>query len=180
MGGYGSGRWGGYSKKATVEESLALTMAPLRDALVRGPGVSGSVTWSRNGETVARIGYTTETAGEGLAVRLKYTVDGKPVDCLVHLAETKTSLGGRRWYFRCPADGCGRRAEKLYLPPGGAVFACRACYGLTYESCQESHRFDKLLSSIAASMGQGLTGADVGRILRKGRNRTEPRKRRTN
>ncbi len=30
-----------------------------------------------------------------------------------------------------------RRCGKLYLPPGGRHYGCRACYELSYESAQE-------------------------------------------
>ena len=29
---------------------------------------------------------------------------------------------------------CGRRVQKLYLPPGGRQFGCRHCYHLGYET----------------------------------------------
>ena len=29
---------------------------------------------------------------------------------------------------------CGRRVQKLYLPPGGRQFGCRDCYDLGYET----------------------------------------------
>ncbi len=47
---------------------------------------------------------------------------------------------------------------KLYYPPGGIYFGCRQCYKLTYESCQESHKYDGLWRS----MGFDPT---VGRLL---------------
>ncbi|MEX2367477.1 MAG: hypothetical protein WD601_12795 [Pseudohongiellaceae bacterium] len=42
--------------------------------------------------------------------------------------------GGERPWFLCPARGCGRRVAILY---GGAIFACRHCHGLVYESQRE-------------------------------------------
>jgi hypothetical protein len=36
------------------------------------------------------------------------------------------------------------RVGKLYLPPRGVYLGCRHCYEFTYESCQESHEYDKL------------------------------------
>jgi len=49
--------------------------------------------------------------------------------------------------------GCGRRVGKLYLPPGGRYFGCRQCHDLTYTSCQESHRYDRLFGRLAADTG---------------------------
>jgi hypothetical protein len=36
--------------------------------------------------------------------------------CRVCLESTPCHLGGERWWFLCPR--CGRRAGKLFLPPG--------------------------------------------------------------
>jgi hypothetical protein len=48
---------------------------------------------------------------------------------------------------------CGRRVGKLYLPPAGRYFGCRVCHGLTYQSCQESGKYDSLYREIAADLG---------------------------
>ncbi|NPU98912.1 MAG: hypothetical protein HPY51_17075 [Candidatus Omnitrophica bacterium] len=58
----------------------------------------------------------------------------------IYLVATRPHYGGRRWWFECPA--CGRRCFKLYLPPGATVFACRACYDLTYRSAQEANSYN--------------------------------------
>ena len=58
----------------------------------------------------------------------------QPMEYPVHLEWTECNLGGRRVWFRCPASGCGRRAAILY---GGAVFACRHCHQLAYQSQRE-------------------------------------------
>ena len=75
----------------------------------------------------------------------------------VSLTRTYPHFGGVRWWFTCPLilDGerCGRRAGKLYLPPGAGHFGCRHCHDLTYRSCQESHKFDDLYRTLAADTG---------------------------
>jgi hypothetical protein len=38
---------------------------------------------------------------------------------------------GQRNYYNCP--NCGKRHTKLYLKPGGHLFACASCYNLKYE-----------------------------------------------
>ena len=168
MGGSGSGRWGSHRKRTTVEESLDLTMRPFIEALRLGPGTAGTVTWTRksDGTKTASIGYALEPSGEGLALRFHYTADGIPQDYPVRVASAPMPRGGKRWFFLCP--DCGRKASKLYKKPGRARFACRTCLGLTYESCQESHRFDSLFSSIAKNVGEGLSPKDVERILKQG------------
>jgi Zn-finger protein len=54
----------------------------------------------------------------------------------VYLDWTPCHFGGQRPWFLCPAHGCGRRVALLY---GGAIFACRHCHQLTYQSQRESH-----------------------------------------
>ncbi len=49
------------------------------------------------------------------------------------LVSTGCPLGGGRWWFECPARGCGHRRAKLYRPTF-SWWACRVCYGLTYQS----------------------------------------------
>jgi len=70
-------------------------------------------------------------------VHLTYTLsDGRSgdrrFDYPVLLETTRPHLGGLRWWFICPR--CGRRAQKLYHPPGGNRFGCRNCHHLTYRS----------------------------------------------
>ena len=48
---------------------------------------------------------------------------------------------------------CGRRAAKLHLPPRARYFGCRQCHGLTYTSCQESHKDDALFRMLAGRLG---------------------------
>jgi hypothetical protein len=69
----------------------------------------------------------------------------------------------------CPAvkDGvyCGGRVTKLFLPPGSAVFGYRDCYDLTYQSCQESHKYDKVFGHIE---GADIESLSVTQALRLG------------
>ena len=169
MGGSGSNRWGNHTKKTTVEGCLFLTTKPLRKALAYGPGWSGTVNWSRNGEAFAWLSYATEALDSGLAIRLQYSTGSgqtkKSADYLVQVASPPARLGGVRWFFLCPLEvngtACRRRVAKLYLPPGRLHFGCRHCYSLTYASAQESHRFDGLYTLLAAQMGRGFSSERV-------------------
>jgi hypothetical protein len=38
-----------------------------------------------------------------------------------------------------------------------AGFGCRRCHELTYTSCQESHKFDRLYGRIAREFGKGFS-----------------------
>lgn len=60
--------------------------------------------------------------------------DWENMEYPVYLENTVCHLGGQRVWFRCPAQGCGKRVAILY---GGKVFACRHCHQLAYESTRE-------------------------------------------
>lgn len=169
MGGYGSGRWGCHLKKVTVEDALVLDVKTFKEALSHGPGRGGVLTWSRGGKASSALSFSVEEGDGGLAVRLSYSKGGEETHYRVSLGGVTLPSGGRRWYFRCPivAQGgpCDRRTMKLYLPPGGLVFGCRECHGLTYTSSQEAHRFDRLFAGIAASIGQGYTPQAVKKAM---------------
>jgi hypothetical protein len=129
MGGFGSGRHG---ERPTVENGLTLDINRLirQQCIVPGNHLAGTLTWGNN---VASIGYEASLVSPDTAwVRLQYSVNGQPEDYLVRLTSTSCRYGGRRWWWKCPRSG--RRAAKLYLPPGGTVFAARHVYGLAYRS----------------------------------------------
>ncbi|MEF8727222.1 MAG: hypothetical protein V5B34_03250 [Accumulibacter sp.] len=67
--------------------------------------------------------------------------DWQTMDYPVWLEWTACTLGGRRAWFRCPANGCGRRVALLYLG-GAGIFACRHCYRLAY-ACQRETADDR-------------------------------------
>jgi hypothetical protein len=58
---------------------------------------------------------------------------------------------------------CGRRVGKVYLPNWGRYFGCRHCYGLTYASCQKSHKDDAFLRRMGAEMG--LSAREAAKLL---------------
>jgi len=73
---------------------------------------------------------------------------------------TACHLGGVRPWFVCSvySDGryCGRRAAILY--GAGELFACRRCYGLAYESQQQTarHRGLEQARKIRMRLGGGV------------------------
>jgi hypothetical protein len=160
MGGYGSGRWSGYSKKATVEDARTLTMSKLyRDGILK-PG-SYSLTWTNTttGEATGSIGYTIHRGLDGdpanhLYMILKYEL-GKQHESIeepVRLGATRPTFGGVRHWFTCPliVEGrpCNRRTGKLHLIGGCKYFGCRHCLNLTYTSRQSHEKRLDLLSKL--------------------------------
>jgi hypothetical protein len=165
MGGSGSGRWRWHDKKATVEECLILSAGRLaRDGIIAQSPGSGWLSWTNTatGEQTASLGYSREADNDLVVLRLRYTVSGRNgdasvVDEPIWLRSTPSVVGGWRWWIACPLivndRVCGRRVGKLYLPPGARYFGCRHCHDLTYTSCQESHRYDRLFGRVAAETG---------------------------
>jgi hypothetical protein len=154
MGGCGSGRCAGHTKKQTVEDCRALDANRwMREGILRqGIMRSGVWAWSNahTGEKIAAIGFQVDSTDEAAPwVRLHYTVDGQPLDYRIGLRTTRPRYGGVRWWFACPlqvrGEPCNRRVGKLYLPPAGRYFGCRQCHGLTYTSAQQhDQRVDRV------------------------------------
>jgi hypothetical protein len=92
------------------------------------------------------------------SVVLAYRDEAKgAVAAVIELDKTIPFFGGVRWWFVCPS--CKRRAAKLYIPMRHDSFLCRRCHGLTYQTSQDSHRFDNLFSSIAGDQGNEVRSA---------------------
>ena len=144
MGGLGSGRWGMYRKRLTVEQCCTLDARQLRATL---------------GDAIDLI--------TGRAVTFAYTaLPGEPpVQCTVWLVTTTRPQGGQHQRLLCPLlkDGepCHRRVERLYLPPGERQFGCKECHRLTYRSSQQNHLYDRLAQALGLTprqLRQSITG----------------------
>jgi hypothetical protein len=151
VGGFGSGgsRW--QRRKLTVDESLALDMGEFRSRLF--PRAAGTIIWTWASGNKSSIGYYVSRNDGGLIFTIHYRWrDSEQVRIPVRLQETATQFGGRRWWFTCPlvvnGMACHRRAGKLFLPPGAKYFGCRTCHALTYRSCQEAHRDDRVFARL--------------------------------
>jgi len=171
------GRWP-WSNRYTVEGCRSLSVTDMLKAGVfeKGLGNYWVSRWTNStGEKVASISYWVQSGETGsLCLRLSHTItrhntDEKiSLDYPVELTSTPCNYGGVRYWFICPLVinniHCERRVGKLYLPPGGKYFGCRHCYNLTYTSCRESHRFDRLFTMIANDV-PGATPDMVKEIL---------------
>lgn len=135
MGGIGSGRryQGG---KDTTSDMRALDIRRLqRDGLLK-PGMAFGWNWLRGGETVASIQIQTEADRVILNYRRRSNGgEWQPIESPVYLEWTGLHFGGRRAWFLCPVQGCGRRVAILF---GGSIFACRHCHKLAYTSQRET------------------------------------------
>jgi hypothetical protein len=151
MGGYGSGRWRGHTKKNVVEDCRVLDMNLwAREGILReGIHHFGGWKWcsAATGEETASIGYEVNTTDMNFPwVRLYYTFTRtqEHMNYKIRLQTTQPYVGGVHWWFTCPLlrleRACNCRVSKLYLPPGSRYYGCRHCYDLTYQSCQESDK----------------------------------------
>lgn len=159
MGGTGSGRWGGYEKKRTTEESWMLDMRRLWASFFAARSIAASCDAVRIEDgALARVSFVLLPVGVmGVDVKISFREGsgllGRRVEQRIPLRPTFPHVGGIRWYFSCPIekeDGepCARRAQKLYRPLGAKLFGCRKCHDLTYESCQRSRAYDSLHAKI--------------------------------
>jgi hypothetical protein len=165
LGGYGSGP-GGFSSKLTVEDCLNLKIEKLfQDRLIGLWKSSGSLVWRNTdtGEQTDSIGFRLDTDFENwITLTLEYTVTNREdkkteIKEPIRITYTRPNYGGKRWWFHCPliknGRPCNRRVGRLYLPSGGNYFGCRHCYDLTYTSCQDSHKYDRLYALVAKNAG---------------------------
>jgi hypothetical protein len=144
MGGLGSGRYadrGG--SKPLADGMLRVDVRDLKREERFMPGQQFSWRWTRGGEPSGNIRITMDHADQRpQAMRLIYTVTaqgGEPrsIDEHVGLDWEACRFGGRRAWMRCP--GCTRRVAVLY---GGALFRCRLCHCVAYNS-QNEDRMDR-------------------------------------
>lgn len=153
MGSIGSGRrnQGG---KATTGNHWALDVRQLQrdDLLIHGR--SFGLNWMRNGKPVVSITVQTEADSVILNYRHQRGGEWKSEKYPVRLEWTGCTFGGRRAWFLCPAQGCGRRVAILY---SGGIFACRHCYKLAY-ACQRQSADDRAMrraDNIRQQLGWG-------------------------
>lgn len=148
MGGFGSGRKSEVNC-TDVCRSIDIRRWQREGNLVPGNHFIGQSI--RNGKKMTSISVRVEVS----QLRLTYTHQRNSgisdnLDYPVRLQMTSCHYGGVRYWFACPADGCGRRVAILYRDRGGKYFACRHCYQLAYKSQREtaSDRADRKANKI--------------------------------
>ena len=139
MGGWGSGSYYRMnSGKNTAESSLPLDIRKLKRAGCLTPGKYFGWQWSTGGNVHSSIGATVHKDYLLLQYTHRKTEDIKQ---RIYFDRTPCNYGGERIWFYCPH--CGRRCAVVY--GAGKYFACRKCYDLTYETCNETPR-DRIAS----------------------------------
>ncbi len=137
--GSGLGRQHG---RKTTSDMHPLDIRRLQKAGVLKPGQVFGWQWTVCGKEVSSIQARTEVDCVILIYKNRSSNgEWRPMEYAVDLEWTPCTLGGRRVWFRCPAQGCGRRVAVLF---GGAIFACRHCHELAYQ-CQRETDDDRAL-----------------------------------
>ena len=139
MGGRGSGNWNRFESKTLAEDCLSIDIRQLNRMGGLEPWKRYNLTW-KNGSNII-----IKTKQE--AIELSYTISRKGQQCKdvhvdVPLSWSACNYGGKRPWFICPGNGCGKRVAKLYL--GGDRFLCRCCYDLVYSSQRKEKGFRML------------------------------------
>lgn len=98
--------------------------------VVSGRRVSPGVAFQR-----VEICVDYEVVQVGFRARARHWRQNKALVQHVRLSWTQCGFGGRRPWFLCPVEGCGKRVAKLYLGQRGYI--CRHCVGLKYRSQSE-------------------------------------------
>ena len=76
--------------------------------------LSGTISWSRNGNATGSISIQVNTQPEIPYIELGYKCNEAPINYRVQLISTPSNLGkGVVWYFICPYTG--KRCRKLYF-----------------------------------------------------------------
>ena len=126
-------RWS--SCKATTSDCYRLDVRWLQREGLLLPGRYSPLTWSCNGEPPGSINLRSEIVRVILSYRHRRLDESwQEREYSVTLEWTRCHYGGSRPWFRCPANGCGRRVTVLY---GGGIYAYRQCHQLVYESKRE-------------------------------------------
>jgi hypothetical protein len=112
------------------------------------PGRWFTLSWKRSGVNKGWI--QGRTTNEAVILSYKHRrgemEEWKSEEYPVSISYSPCNYGGERPWLHCPARGCGRRVAILY---GGAIFACRHCHQLGYES-QRERDYERRLSRAQA------------------------------
>ena len=171
MGGFGSGDWADVAKRKTaVELCMSISAKSLKDNGFFAENKSGAISWTNEfSELIGSVKIQSFVNGNGNKTHIELAIEGFVTSRQkIGLTTTPCNYGGWRWWFVCPLvkNGiyCGNRVTKLFLPPAAEFFGCRQCYDLTYESCQRSHKYDRVLEHIPEDLD--LSGLRINQVLR--------------
>ena len=141
MGGPGSTRWRGHTKRDLVETTPRIYLSELaRGGAFQDHDTAGSIEWtSDSGQLLAKAEFLISAPMENRSRDCQIGVslpDKSRFLVNIDLEPVRTRFGGYWWIACCPVSDCDRRAVKLYLDTSGERIGCRFCLGLTHRSSQ--------------------------------------------
>ena len=141
------GQWQRTNKKRLVSACLQLDIARIGkdvDFEHQACYLPSLTRGGRHQEVKNRI-HLEVIPGEG--VILQHTYQNQKVEpYLVPVTSTTPNYGGKRYWFLCPNQTCGRRVRILY---GGKQYLCRHCHRLTYQTSQQSSKLTSIDNRLA-------------------------------
>ncbi len=146
MGGWGSGRQGLNDPKRLTSDFLRIDVRRLAQLKFFGEERCAYGTLaSPDGKSIA-------FACHRYQIELRYSFHGESLCYPVALDWTVCHYGGKRPWFLCPGEGCGKRVAVLF---GGKYFLCRKCRDLTYPCQREelADRASRRVDKIRARLG---------------------------
>lgn len=139
-----------YTFPTLYNEALQLSISKLKGWGYLAPGQikSGTINWSRHGESTGSISITANTRSEQPYIELDYKYRDEPRKYKVYLTSTPSNLNrGEIWYFICPQTN--KRCRKLYSI-GGYFLHREAFKGCMYETQTQSKKYRQLDKTLGA------------------------------
>ena len=137
-----------YTFPTLFDEVLQISMTKLKEWEYLNPEQikSGTLTWSRNGNTTGSISIMVNTYSDQQYIELDYKYKDEPRKYKVQLVSISSNLGkGVIWYFLCPVTN--KRCRKLYSI-GGYFLHREAFIGCLYESQIHSKKYRRMDKTI--------------------------------
>ena len=139
-----------YTFPTLYNEALQLSISKLKGWGYLAPGQikSGTINWSRHGESTGSISITANTRSEQPYIELDYKYRDEPRNYKVYLTSTPSNLNkGEIWYFICPHTK--KRCRKLYSI-GGYFLHREAFSGCMYKTQTQSKKYRELDKTLGA------------------------------
>ena len=172
MGGIGSGGYAHQRIKGTVTNDRALDIRYWQREGVMKPGLRFEVRWGP--QCLLTLGVAVQVEGQRVVLAYRHSQsDGAltRVEYPITLDWTPCPFGSQRPWFRCPAEGCGKRVAILHLDCN-AQFTCRHCQGLAYSSQRENaidrnlRRARKIARKLSSREGSINSSSDKPKRMR--------------
>lgn len=139
-----------YTFPTLFDEALQLSITKLKEWQYLNPEqiISGTLTWSRNGNKTGSISIKVNTQNEYPYIELDYKYDDEPRNYKIQLVSVPSNLGkGLIWYFLCPQTN--KRCRKLYLI-GGYFLHREAFNGCMYKIQTQSKKYRQMDKTLRA------------------------------